>query len=450
MSIKFKSECNTCHPFNTSNKDYYFDYEEDEDHIYFWLNVSFNFSRGDIFMDEKSNTPVEAPTTTDNEHIGTAQSSNIQESSLDTCDTSLIPSSTTAVTTETASTTIVYDNDIEPPTIESLTLEIRFHLNQMGFHVIEVGKRLIQAKELVPHGQWADWLKHNFNLTIRSVQRFIAVADRFSNATLMSHFDVSTFKPTQLIALLALPEGEEDKFIEQKAAEGNPADQMTIKQLRAEIQKYNADLQKAEYDHNLALVKIAELQDTVHEQAEQIYNLERNYPVPNDYEALEKELAELRDRPVEFALPDDYESIKHELATLKDREDSFKRDFAVSHALNQMFAIIPTLLNADNLQNVVSDAADNDLQSFELHLAQLAKLHSQLQKYLAAWQDDLIYKRPIDRVAIISELKQIMLQDSSTRTSSKIEDLISSLGYKKLLDIPDDLLPDLLKKVRKF
>ena len=35
--------------------------------------------------------------------------------------------------------------------------------------------------------------------------------------------------------LLALPEGDEEKFIAEKAAEGNPADQMTIKQLRAEI-----------------------------------------------------------------------------------------------------------------------------------------------------------------------------------------------------------------------
>ena len=41
-------DVNICHPFNSSNQDYYFDYEEDEDHIYIWLNVSLNFSRGDI------------------------------------------------------------------------------------------------------------------------------------------------------------------------------------------------------------------------------------------------------------------------------------------------------------------------------------------------------------------------------------------------------------------
>ena len=42
----------TCHPFNTTNDDYYFDYEGDDDYTYIWLNVSLNFSRGDIFMDE--------------------------------------------------------------------------------------------------------------------------------------------------------------------------------------------------------------------------------------------------------------------------------------------------------------------------------------------------------------------------------------------------------------
>ena len=111
-----------------------------------------------------------------------------------------------------------------------------------------------------------------------------------------------------------------------------------------------------------------------------------NYPVPNDYEALEKELAELRDRPVEFAFPDDYESTKQELATLKDREESFKRDYTVTQALNQFFSLLPTLLNADNLQSVVSASADNDLQTLEQQLSQLAAIHDELTNYLAIWK----------------------------------------------------------------
>ena len=372
-------DINTCNPFNTTDDRYYFNYEGDEAYTYIWLNVSLNFSRGDIFMDEKTNQSVESHVTVDNAHIGAAQSSNNQESSPDSCDTSLMPS-TSAVSTETALSTIVSNNDIEPPTIENLTLEIKFHLNQMGFHIIEVGKRLIQAKELVPHGDWVNWLKHIFNFTIRTAQNFMEIFRRFSNTKSISYFDISTFKPTQLIALLSLPEGEEQNFLALKAAEGNPVQDMTIKNLRTEIKEYKTSLAQADHDHNLALVEIAKLQDIVHEQADQIDNLERNYPVPNDYEALEKELAELRDRPVEFAFPDDYESTKQELAQLKNRENSFKHDFALINALDRFFSLLPTLLNADNLQRVVSASADNDLQSFELQLDQLAAIHEELTR----------------------------------------------------------------------
>lgn len=83
--------------------------------------------------------------------------------------------------------------------------------------------------------------------------------DSDSNFQSIGSFDISTLKPTEFIALLSLPEGDEEKFIEQTG-----------------------------YDQNMALVKIAELQDIVHERSDQIYNLERNYPVPNAYEALEK------------------------------------------------------------------------------------------------------------------------------------------------------------------
>lgn len=76
---------------------------------------------------------------------------------------------------------------------------------------MEIGKRLILAKELVAHGEWVNWLKSNFNLKQRMAYNFMEIANRFgdsaklhSNAT----FDISTFNQTQLIAMLALPAGE--------------------------------------------------------------------------------------------------------------------------------------------------------------------------------------------------------------------------------------------------
>ena len=83
-------------------------------------------------------------------------------------------------------------------------------------NIIEVGKRLIQAKSLIQHGQWQDWLQLNFQLSHTSARKFMECANRFSKMT-----DVGHFQPSQLTELLALPDAEEtEKFIAEKAAEG--------------------------------------------------------------------------------------------------------------------------------------------------------------------------------------------------------------------------------------
>lgn len=47
---------------------------------------------------------------------------------------------------------------------------------------------------------------------------------------------------------MALPEGEEEKFIAEKAAAGTPVENMTIKQLRADVKKYKQDKEAIGYE----------------------------------------------------------------------------------------------------------------------------------------------------------------------------------------------------------
>lgn len=66
----------------------------------------------------------------------------------------------------------------------------------------------------------------HFNLGQRMAQNFMAIAERFgknesdSNYHSNGKIDISTFNQTQLVELLALPEGEEENFLALKAAEG--------------------------------------------------------------------------------------------------------------------------------------------------------------------------------------------------------------------------------------
>lgn len=55
---------------------------------------------------------------------------------------------------------------------------------------------------------------------------------------------------------------------------------------------------------------------------------------------------------------------------------------------------------------------------------------------------------PIDRDAIIEEIKQIARDDATRNKSTQIRECITELGFAKLHDIPDEKLPVLLEKVK--
>lgn len=129
----------------------------------------------------------------------------------------------------------------EPATPDNITLpkleeEIKYHLNQISQNIIEFGKRLIQAKSLVQHGQWTHWLQDNFKLSQNTAGRFMQCAERFGNSATSQNLNQS-----QMIALLSLPESDVENFIEQKSAAGTPVSDMSVKTLRKEIKQWKAE-----------------------------------------------------------------------------------------------------------------------------------------------------------------------------------------------------------------
>lgn len=91
--------------------------------------------------------------------------------------------------------------------IETITAEIQFYKGQAGACVLEIGKRLIEAKEQLPHGEWLPWLEGQVEFTERAAQRFMRLAREYSNPTL-----VSDLGATKALILLALPEERREVF----------------------------------------------------------------------------------------------------------------------------------------------------------------------------------------------------------------------------------------------
>ena len=92
--------------------------------------------------------------------------------------------------------------------IETITGEILSLKQTAGDAILGIGQRLIEAKELLSHGEWLPWLNERVEFSERTATRFMRLAREWTNQTTLSDLGAS-----KALMLLALPEMERDQFI---------------------------------------------------------------------------------------------------------------------------------------------------------------------------------------------------------------------------------------------
>lgn len=118
-------------------------------------------------------------------------------------------------------------------TTEELITEIKKRIVNTTQNIVEIGQLLIKAKNQVAHGEWGKWLADNIDFTIRTADRFMKCAERFSNWPPAANLNSS-----QMFELLALKKSDTEEFFNQKAAEGKAIEQMSKKVLRDEVKQW--------------------------------------------------------------------------------------------------------------------------------------------------------------------------------------------------------------------
>lgn len=98
-------------------------------------------------------------------------------------------------------------NELQRP-LEVIETEINFYKNQTATGIIEIGKRLIEAKSQLPHGEWGKWLEEKVEFKERTAQRFMQAANEYSNPSTLTHLSQS-----KIFALLGLPQDQRQDFI---------------------------------------------------------------------------------------------------------------------------------------------------------------------------------------------------------------------------------------------
>ena len=101
---------------------------------------------------------------------------------------------------------------------------------------IEIGKRLCEAKEMVPHGEWAGWLKTAVSFSQRTANNLMKIYEEYGaaqgelwGASAISQ-TFANLSYSQAVALLAVPAEEREEFVEQ-----NDAANMSTRELQEAI-----------------------------------------------------------------------------------------------------------------------------------------------------------------------------------------------------------------------
>lgn len=101
-------------------------------------------------------------------------------------------------------------------------------------NIVEIGQWLTQAKPLIGHGNWQDWLKVNFDMTDRTARNYMKVSGYFGINSILKTENVFRFQPAALIELTKIPVAEVSKFL----VENPDAENLSVRNLSKSIKKW--------------------------------------------------------------------------------------------------------------------------------------------------------------------------------------------------------------------
>lgn len=192
---------------------------------------------------------------------------------------------------------------------------------------IEIGRRLTEAKEMLEHGQWLAYLKEQTEFSRSSAGRLMTLYKKYGAAQ-TSLFGAEANYPTlnnlsisNALRLLAVPEDEREEFAEKHDVEHMSARELDelIKQ-RDEAEQRAA---KAEEQVQQAADGAAKADEQYQKAKQELHLLrEKLGNAEAQKAAAEKELSELRERPVEVAVEVDEKAVEEAVTAARAKNDA--------------------------------------------------------------------------------------------------------------------------------
>ena len=187
--------------------------------------------------------------------------------------------------------TLANTNNTELSRIDGLAMEARALRTSIDLNMWQLARVFTEAKELVPHGEWGNWLKENANVSVRTAQDMMAAYKRFGSDPRFENIGQSAaFK------LLPLPVEAEEQFMQEHDVNAMSTREIeeAVKKVRQEMQgKIEAEQEARRDAEQCAANTSAKLKAEMERKGQEIDELRNQLDLAiNDAELLRKRAEE--------------------------------------------------------------------------------------------------------------------------------------------------------------
>lgn len=162
--------------------------------------------------------------------------------------------------------------------INTITTEIRTlyqtALRSELSYAVQLGRKLTEAKTLVEHGEWGNWIKDNLPFSQDKATMMMKIYDAYgaNQESLFGDINSETFRNlgiSQAFVLLSVPEDEREQFVKD-----NDVESMSVRELKKAIEERDAAItvRKALEEDNK---KLRESNVSLNMKAQQVENLQK-------------------------------------------------------------------------------------------------------------------------------------------------------------------------------
>lgn len=314
---------------------------------------------------------------------------------------------------ETISVPMAAQRDIQTVTTEIRTL----HRQAQGMilnYAIEIGRRLKEAKSLLEHGEWGEWLENEVDFSRSTANNFMKIFEEYGAKQVSLFGDANSqtlgnLPYTHALKLLAVPAEEREEFVEEHHVED-----LSSRELDRLIKERDAAVQRAEESEERELA-----------QADALAELEA---LRNKVETQEQMAGEGRAalHQMEEKVAAAQERLDKEKKKAKEREDQLRRELEEARNNPEVQEEVLQKLRAE-----VEEAASASVEKAKREAQEALEALAQARKDLALADGDMaVFKDLFRRVQEDFELMTDAIrriQGKDPESAKKLQNAVQAL-----------------------